>query len=66
MRENVRGTRSYTDNASSMQQARSKFENNADATVNAQQDEAKSQRSEMNHANTEGMIYLDIIPRFAL
>jgi hypothetical protein len=64
MREYQRGTRTYAENASPMQKGRN--ENNAEATLAHGQDEAAKQRTDLNKAGTEGMMYLDIIPRFAL
>ena len=66
MRETQRGSRTYADNTyAGMQQGRNKNENNTEAIL-PKQDEATSQRNELNSASSEGMLYLDIIPRFAL
>jgi hypothetical protein len=67
MRENQRGTRTYADNAcTGMQQGWNKMESNSDKSLLQQQDEINGKPAELNRANSEGMIYLDIIPRFAL
>lgn len=64
MREQQRGTRTYTENTSSMQKGRN--ESKAETTITHGQDDAATQRAEVNNAGSEGMMYLDIIPRFAL
>lgn len=64
MREQQRGTRTYTENTSSMQKGRN--EAKAETTITHGQDDAAIQRADVNNAGSEGMMYLDIIPRFAL
>ena len=56
MRENLRNDNSTVQN---------KFENNTDISLQQQFEDSASQ-PEMNNASSEGMIYLDIIQRFAL
>jgi hypothetical protein len=66
MRENQRGNRTYADNAANgAQQGRSKMENNTENGLFTQQEESAGQ-AELNGSNSEGIMYLDIIPRFAL
>ena len=65
MREYQRGTRTYADNNSaSMQKGRN--DNNSETTAKIGQDDAPIQWTEKSNAGSEGMMYLDIIPRFAL
>lgn len=56
--------REYQDNAVSAMQKGT--ENNAETILKTVQDDASIQRNELNNAGSEGMMYLDIIPRFAL
>ena len=65
MREYQRGTRTYTDNISATMQ-NGWNENNGEAIIKSCQDDAPIQRNELNNTCSEGMMYLDIIPRFAL
>lgn len=64
MREYQRGTRTYAENTFPMQKGRN--ENNAEAIKAQSQDDASIQRTDLNNKGLEGMMYLDIIPRFAL
>ncbi|HEY0678733.1 MAG TPA: hypothetical protein VGD17_10630 [Chitinophagaceae bacterium] len=66
MRENQRGNRTYADNASAgIQQGRNKQENAVETNLK-QTPEENVGKPVINGSNSEGMIYLDIIPRFAL
>lgn len=67
MRENQRGNCTYADNASTgIQQGRNRLENTAETGLLQQQEEAACKPAELNRSNSEGMLYLDIIQRFAL
>jgi hypothetical protein len=65
MREHQRNTRTYADNTSATMQ-KGWNENKAETTLKTSQDDAAAQRTEKNNTGSEGMMYLDIIPRFAL
>jgi hypothetical protein len=66
MRENQRGG-TYADNTcTGLQPGRNKQENNNEINLHPRQEDSTARSAEMNIAISEGMQYLDIIPRFAL
>lgn len=66
MRENQRG-RTYADNASAgLQPGSNMHENNAEINLHPGHEESTVRSAEMTIPSSEGMQYLDIIPRFAL
>jgi hypothetical protein len=67
MRENQRGSRNYADNAcTGTPEVRNRNEKNAEA-INAQKKDASpGLPADATRLKSEGMIYLDIIQRFAL
>ena len=67
MRENQRGSRNYADNAcTGTPEVRNRNEKNAEAKHAQKKDATIGLSADATRLNSEGMIYLDIIPRFAL
>lgn len=66
MRENQRGSRNYADNAcTGTPEVRNRIEN-AEALLGQKKDTSTGLSADATRLNSEGMIYLDIIQRFAL
>lgn len=67
MRENQRGSRIYADNAcAGTPEGRNRNEKNAESILSQKKDESAGLSADATRLNSEGMIYLDIIQRFAL
>ena len=67
MRENQRGSRIYVDNAcTGTPDGRNRNEKNAEALHIQKKDDSAGHTADAARLNSEGMIYLDIIQRFAL
>lgn len=64
MRENSRGSRNYADNACTPTPDR--IEKNAEPLHIQKTDSIAGFSADANRPNSEGMIYLDIVQRFAL